>query len=149
MAVDLAERFRARREARFHIQVRLESIPSAIATPGEVRVAGRVTRLFRSKGDLTVGDPVAFTLRVYQRGEHVPPGVAYLLEGDLRRAEYIEAFLNGKPPNCEVPLEEYALLAGPQANASMTIGDREVRLNAGATSMTNPRCRRWWRFWAD
>jgi hypothetical protein len=68
MAAPLEFHLKARREARFHVQVEVEKIPTEFVTPAEVPVGGRVVRVFRSDENLKVGDRVTFSVRVSRRG---------------------------------------------------------------------------------
>jgi hypothetical protein len=147
VAVDLLTRLKARKEARFHVQVALEKIQADPSTPGEVRVEGRVTRIFHTDGTLALGDNVSFILHVYQHDEATPPGPVYVSYDRLANATHIEAYLNGTAPRCDIPAGEYTLLFGPREQPSMTVAELE-NVVTDATLVTPVRTHsRSWRFW--
>jgi hypothetical protein len=146
MAVDAIARIKARREAPFHVQIQVNSIPPEFSTPAEVLVEGRIVSVFRSDGRLMVGDRVSFAVRVCREGEETPPGPAYLAHEELVRATHIEAYLTGNPPHCEIPLEEYEVFTGFRAGPNMTVAQLES-LPAGRPGSISTRERKWWQIW--
>jgi hypothetical protein len=146
MAVSLTERLEARRLAPFHVQVELEPWRPLRSKSGLIPIAGRVSRIFKGQGMISVGDRVTLSVKVCRVGEEMPPGAAYLLEDDLRHATYIEVYLDGTPPQYQIVLDECAILAGPLDDAQMTDASVETLLETGP-SAPRPRARRWWRFW--
>lgn len=147
MAIDLVTRLRARKEARFHVQAALEKIPNNLSTPGQIRMYGQVTRVFRTDGTLRLGDKVSFGLYVFQSNEVTPPGPAYVSFDRLACATHIEAYLNGNPPSCDIPCDEYTLLLAPREQPCMTLAELE-KLIQGRTLVTPDNVRkRSWRFW--
>lgn len=146
MAFDAMERVRARREALFHAQIEVASFPVDISTPCEVRVEGRVVSVFRGDGRLRVGDRVTFAVRVFREDDEITPGPAYLPYEELVRATHIEAYLNGNPPLCEIPLDEYEVFAGLRAGPNMTVAQFEGSPLGRAGSALMPE-RKWWQVW--
>jgi hypothetical protein len=146
MAIGLAERVKARRLAPFHVQLELEPSGTVRSTPGLMPIAGRVSRIFKGHGKVSVGDRLTFSVNVCRRGEETPPGAAYLFEDDLRHATYIEVYLDGTPPQCQIVFDECAILAGQRDDALMTDASVETLMETGQ-SAPPLRPRRWWRFW--
>jgi hypothetical protein len=149
MAADAAQRLRARRDARFHVQVGLEQVPINVLTPAEVPVEGRVIRIFRGDGRLALGDRVTFTVPVCREGDEAPPGSAYLRYDDLVRATHMEAYLNGQPRHCEVPLDECTILTGPREEPSMTVAELEQLLAGRKGTPAVYQAKQWWQFWKE
>jgi hypothetical protein len=74
-----------------------------IEKTGMVPVAGRVVAVFRGDGKLNSGDEVRFSAAVYRNPNEIPPGGwSWISKDAFSNAEYLEVFLNGEPPNCEV-----------------------------------------------
>jgi hypothetical protein len=100
--------------ARFHVQVELDSVPAVTRTPGRVRVAARVIRVFRGAADLRVGEPVKFAVSVRRPLDDVPDGATLWTDFDaLRGARFMEVYLGGKPPNCFVPRWQSKIIQMP------------------------------------
>jgi hypothetical protein len=142
MSIDIMQRLKARREAQFHVQVELESIPSNILTPSEVSLLGRVIRIFRSDGRLGLRDEVAFTIRVCKTGDEIRPGSSYLLYDELIGATHIEVYLNGNPPHCEIPIDEFMILEAPSAEPRMAVSELEELI-----ASREGKRKIWWQFW--
>ena len=128
----LYDRIAARRNAPFHVQVELTDLPT---DPPEnyVRIGGAVVRVFRSDGTLNFGDSVSFEVWVCSRGKE-PTGPRYVYHQDLVGMGHVEAYLDGKPPDCGFVGYEYTLVPGPSEQPTLTLGE----LNAA---------RKWWQFW--
>jgi len=146
MAIDAKTRLKARREAPYHVQIEIGELPPEIKTPSAVPIMGQAVRVFKSDGKLKVGERVNFTVRVFRETDLVPPGSAYLLEDALRHAAYMEAFLNGPPPQFDLVLDERTLLDAPTAEPVMSSTElgghgETARENAPARSS------KWWEFW--
>jgi hypothetical protein len=103
---------RARRWARFHVQVELEEVPENDPSFSDVPVNARVVRVFRHKWRwwhwpwrwrLKVGDRVSYLVSVVSEGDPIRPGgVFWTPYGALKNAKFMEVFLNGAPPRCSV-----------------------------------------------
>lgn len=113
MAVPFHGHLRARLKARFHVQVQLEQPGADFETPAVVPVRGRVVRVFRGGRALRVGDEVRFSVTVFRRGGPVWPGAGFMWYDEFIRTTYMEAYLNGDPPACELPLHECTAIDGP------------------------------------
>ena len=148
MATSGAERLAARRDARFHVQVTVGRFPEEIRTPGLVLLRGVVVKVFRSDGGLSigVGDEVSFTVPVCRDGDEVPPGSAHLLREILARTAYLEVYLNGRPPRCEVACDEFESIAAPgdtPAMSPISLGSPEEPRGV----LPSQGKRRWWQLW--
>jgi hypothetical protein len=123
---------KARRNARFHLQVVIEEVPSHVKTPCEqLLITGKVVRIFRGRHNLRQGDFVKFNIAV--QGEPyvaMCSGIFWLNYSNLLQAKYMEVYLNGNPPNCSVALWQYALLDISTDQPTMSSESRS-----------------WWKFW--
>jgi hypothetical protein len=106
---------KARHQALFHLQVELQSLPSNVKMPCEdLRVKGQVVRIFRGHYHFQIRDTVKFALAVLGDRDAPPlSGILWLRDSNLRQMQYIEVFLNGKPPIYDVALYQYELIEAP------------------------------------
>jgi len=139
MAVPLAGHLQARKKARFHVQAKIEKIPTDIQTPAQVLVEGTVVQVFRSDGSLGLGDRVGFLVWVCREGDHVPLGPVCGFLDRLASATHIEAYLNGAPPRCEVALDEWLPLETASDEPRLTVEELERQIRE-----TGKKKRRWW-----
>jgi hypothetical protein len=113
----------ARRSARYHVQVELEGAPAGLPDLGDVTVEGRVVRVFRTDGRLQVGDRVRFAVSVCRAGAKVPAGGAWWKPAEeLAAARFLEAFLDGTPPDCAVALWQSQIVGAPSDVPQMGSG---------------------------
>ncbi|MBM4068160.1 MAG: hypothetical protein FJ271_04355 [Planctomycetes bacterium] len=106
----------ARHEATYHVTVEVSSAALLGRTPGLVRVEGRVVELFRTDGRLRVGDPVTFVEAVTRPGDEIPcGGTRWKGCDEVLAAGFIEAFLDGEPPDCAVALWQSEVVPSPTA----------------------------------
>jgi hypothetical protein len=104
----------ARIQARFHVQVELVSVPEIARTPSNVHVGARVIRVFRGAPDLRIGDLVEFELSVCRQDDDIADGGTSWTDSDaLRRARFMEVYLNGEPPNTSMALGESRIIETP------------------------------------
>ena len=88
--------------AKYHVQVEIEDRVEVVQTPTHTPVTCRVCRVFCGN-DLHVGDTVRFEVSVCREGDDIPAGgVLWSSYDDFQKARYLEAFLEGNPPDCEV-----------------------------------------------
>ena len=104
----------ARRNAVYHVQVELIGPLPMIDTPGKVKVKAQVATVFRGSTSLKVGDQVTFEIAVTRKTDHpdsLPYGGQIWTDFDkLEAARFMEVFLNGEPPDCEVALWQSKLI---------------------------------------
>lgn len=110
MAIGLEGHLRARREAPYHVQVKIIERPVHVETTGSVFISCRVVRVFRTAGDLDVDGSVSFTLPVYLEREGMPTGPFYLPYRTFVKASHLEVYLEGTPPHCRVACEEFCVV---------------------------------------
>jgi hypothetical protein len=60
-----------------------------------------------------VGDEVTFSVHVYRPGDDIWPGPRFMLYEDFIRLDHLEAFLNGKPPEGKLALDEFVAIDSP------------------------------------
>ncbi|MFN0088582.1 MAG: hypothetical protein ACKVX9_24555 [Blastocatellia bacterium] len=141
----------ARHEARFHVLVEVVAARPAERTPGRMPIEARVVEAYRSDGTLRAGDLVRFQENVMRPGDEIPCGGVWWKQHDeVLQARYIEAFLDGDPPNCAVVLSQSQIVASPDGTARMegwfplaAIKQRALQ----ALAEREASGRRWWRFW--
>lgn len=150
MAIPLEGRLKVRLTAPFHVQVELEKWQNIQRVAGDIEVRGRVVRVFRTDGRLTVGDPVAFTLWACDAGDE-PTGPAYIYFDDLMPASYVEAYLYGDPPKCDLGAYEFSVIPAPSDEPTLTPRELEGLLaqlvNPRVVAQTVLKATDWWRFW--
>ena len=82
----------ARRDAEFHVQVKIRHVQSNVATPGQARVDAEVIRIFRGQHALKLGDAVRFVVSVLTGNENfkdVPfGGTIWTNYNDLHAAKF-------------------------------------------------------------
>ena len=148
MAILFEGRLAARREAPFHVQMSVE--PRVVAT-GEAQIAGKVVRVFRTDGRLRDGDDIVWPIWVCRRGDE-PTGPAFIHVDDLARASFIEVYLRGTPPACELAAYEFTLIDAPTEQPLLSPSELEELLkdlaqhHQGVTRPARNRVR-WWQFW--
>lgn len=141
----------ARHEARFHVQIEVLSAAPAERTPGPMPVQARVVRVFRGDGSLAAGDSVHFVEQVTRPGDEIPcGGMIWKAHDAVLSARYLEAFLNGDPPNCVIPLCQSEVIAAPTVRPIMPGYFPFVAVRVRAlreVARAHAEGRRWWRFW--
>lgn len=138
MASSLTGRVHCRKTAPFHVQIQLEKEEVAVPATNDVR--GRVVRIFRGDGRLQPGDLVTFKIYVCRPGGE-PTGPAFIYEKALAAANYLEAYLNGNPPNYELAAYELEIVEAPTDEPKMNVAQLE-ELVRGKT----PVKKKWWKF---
>jgi hypothetical protein len=111
--------------APFHVQIELDKAGeprAALDRWGRARlteVRGRVVRVFRTDGRLDTGDNVEFPLWVCEKGDE-PTGPAFIYEGAYAGAVYLEAYLTGTPPKCDLCAYEFRVVDAPSDQPVLT-----------------------------
>ena len=116
---------------------------------GETRVQGQAIRVFRTDGRLAVGDRVAFRLWVCREGD-IPTGPAYIYYDAFVEATYLEAYLHGTPPECELAAYEFRVIDAPSDEPTLTVEELEGMLAQFERAGHTPRKhkgKRWWQVW--
>ena len=128
----------ARHEARFHVQARFELVGEVDRTPCFAQVEATVVSVFRGKDLIRVGERLCFGVGVTRPGDCLPEsGVVWQPDAAFREARFVEVFLNGDPPACEVALSQIMLLDAPSDGPRMrghypTVALRHRRAQAQA-----------------
>ena len=113
---------RARKLARFHVQVKLEDARLPSSYPGEARIIAIVVRLFRGNEGLAVGDRVTFDLCVVQHMDQIPTsGEWWTLAARVSAGQLMEAFLDGEPPDCKLAHWQSMLIDADSAEPQMKL----------------------------
>jgi len=133
-------RLRARHEAPFHVQLELEKTRVLECVPGDMQVSGRAVRVFRTDGRLAVGDHLAFTLWICRAGDE-PTGPAYIYYDDFMGASYMEVYLYGSPPDCQLAGYELSVVDAPSDEPKLPPDEFDFWLKTAGGDI------RWWQFW--
>ena len=115
----LYDRVGARRDAPFHVQVKLTDLP-AVSPEDYVRIGGVVVRVFRGSMILKLGDSLSFVVWVCSKGRE-PTGPPYVYHQDVVGMGHIEAYLGGKPPDCVLVVYEFTMMTEPSDEPKLTI----------------------------
>ena len=86
---------KARKEAPYHVQVRILSVNGPLKTPGECAITSEVVRIFRDvSGRLKQATRLAFTISCRKPADELNVGGALWQDYDsLLSAEFLEVFL--------------------------------------------------------
>jgi hypothetical protein len=104
------DEFRALRDARYHVQVRVIGVPYVRPVLergyGPASVKGEIVNVFRGDEDLKIGDKVKFSANCHTDEKNRPLGgyCGYRLD-EFEKVEFFEVFLNGAPPHCQLAHE--------------------------------------------
>jgi hypothetical protein len=148
MAISTKGRLAARRTAPFHIQMALET---RAVERGRAQIAGKVVRVFRTDGRLAEGSNVGFEIWVCQPGDE-PTGPAYIYADTLAKASFLEAYLRGTPPACELAAYEFTAVDAPTDQPVLNPAELEELLkerypHQAAGASAGPNHVKWWQFW--
>ena len=125
--IALEGRLKWRQIAPFHVQLQLEKLLSTPRVAGDVQVQGSAVRVFRTDGRLALRDRVGFVIFACNPGDE-PTGPAYIYVDDLTKAQYMEVYLYGDPPECKLAAYEFTVVGGPSDEPLLTPHDLEVLL---------------------
>ena len=103
---------KAREGAPFHVQIAITKVEAPSNRPGSCQVEGQVLRIFKNAtGALAPDEIVGFSVSCHRKGERVPVGGTVWLDTDaLEKADYMEVYLAGTPPEMTVPLWNYRII---------------------------------------
>jgi hypothetical protein len=148
MAIPLEGRLHWRRTAPFHVQIELDKAGDRGGGLRQIQVHGLVVRVFRTDARLSAGDHVEFPLWVCRRGDE-PTGPAFIYEDPWAKALYLEAYLAGTPPKCELAAYELCVLDAPSDWPILTPEELESELLpvSPQTKAGQGSKRRIWQFW--
>jgi hypothetical protein len=126
----------ARELTTFHGQVKLLSVETTRQTPANVQVDAEICRVFRGPAPYRPGLSVRFAVSVLtgkEPLESVPiGGTRWTNYRDLLWAKYMEVFLNGDPPACQIALWQSAIIDAPSSQPVLDSGNpiqvRSLRL---------------------
>ena len=105
---------RARKNAQLHVQVEMDPINQKVEKDCEnFSITGKIVRIFRGYRVCRIGDPVNFNVAIKVSSNYCPSGILWLGFSDLFYNNYMEVYLNGNLPNCNVALYQYKLLETP------------------------------------
>jgi hypothetical protein len=143
MAIHFKGRIHWRKTAPYHLQLELDQKAIQLELAKEYqhwdgsRIECRVVRLFRSNKGLTIDDRVSFRIFVCEPGLE-PTGPAYIYKKDLVQTTFMEAYLHGEPPECQLAAYEFEILKnGPTKKPVMSVGQLKKSM------------KRWWEVWKD
>ncbi len=107
----------ARQRALFHGQVRILTVATEVRTPGQASVEAGIVKIFRGPPPFLPGAEVRFDVSVLSGDEPLEQiplgGTIWTNLTALRAASYLEVFLNGNPPECEIALWQQRIIDQP------------------------------------
>lgn len=109
---------KARREATFHLELRMLAAEPTRTQPGQAMVSGEVTRTYRTNARVKAGDTLRFWVDTTRRGLRSPPGddVRLELEG-LLPGRWLEGYFTAgtKDGELAVALRQVGIFAASSA----------------------------------
>ena len=140
MAIPLATRREALKMADLHVQVALQNIPSNFDKPyGDLHVAGKIIRIFRSSVPLKIDDVVEFDVPVVMREKGIAPdGGMICWYEDILGQRHMEVCLNGQPPSCSIAADLFEVISGPTESPTIVFDEEDKK---------EPKKRKWWQWW--
>jgi len=140
VAIPLVARRDSLRMADLHAQVALQNIPSNFEKPyGNLHVAGKIIRIFKSSVPLKIDDVVEFDVPVAMRGKDIAPdGGTTCWYEDILRQRHMEVCLNGTPSLCSMATDLFEVISGPTESPTIVFDEEDK---------TEPKKRRWWQWW--
>jgi hypothetical protein len=133
----------ARDKAMFNVQVKILKVAGPAQTPGPCAVTGEVARVFRDKlGTLKQGGILDFAVDCSKPGDPVVVGGTLWTDYDsLRKAKYLEVFLNGTERGYEVALWQSRIIEAPTEQPTFVPpGGASSGPHCRAGKSTVPRC---------
>jgi hypothetical protein len=148
MYISLEGRLAVRRSAPFHLQMALET---RAVERREAQIVAKVVRVFRTDGRVVEGSSVTFRIWVCEPGDE-PTGPAYIYNDDLMKAFFMEAYLRGTPPACELAAYEFTLIDAPTDEPVLNPSQLEELLEDPSpyqqvVEPTISKPVKWWQFW--
>ncbi len=107
---------KARQEALLHLQVKILPFKTEIKPDcfyAAFPIEGKIVRVFRGHKICKIGQILDFNIAVKSSSEIMLGGRLFLNAKQLKTYQYMEVYLNGKPPQCEVALSQNILLKEP------------------------------------
>ena len=114
-------RVKGRITARYHVQVELVEKAPISQTPVHAVVRAKVLRVFRGDDQLPVGSEVRFSVAVARTDDDREYGRPWMLPSIFESAKYMEVFLDGSPPECEICSSQAAVILKPIDSPSMRV----------------------------
>jgi hypothetical protein len=127
----------ARIDSRYHVQVKLLRMVIG-QTPSEVPLHGIVVRVFRGGENLNVGSEIQFSVDVISNKDEPRFGdEVWQVKESIEKAKYMEAFLDGNPPQCKVAAWQSFIINAPSDTPQIDVpserGDRNPGLGKSIT----------------
>ena len=111
----------ARRSADHHLQVQIEIVRMPPVFPGQASIEARVGSVFVGDKSL-MGRTVEFEVSTLRRRDEMPTdAILWVFAEGLVPGAWLEVFLNGNPPRCNVALWQNDLIAGPTEKPTMSL----------------------------
>jgi hypothetical protein len=138
----------ARSVAPFHVQLELLNRPETPLGYGkDIVLRGTIVRLFRGAPLLSLGSELSFHIWLGDPDEEEaigsPPFVIY---EDLIRLPYVETYLTGQPPKCEIVCYEFQFIPAPSDAPYLPTDSSDPELYEEQILGHNLRWKRWWEF---
>jgi hypothetical protein len=144
MTMGLEGRLKARREAPLHVQLQLTSVPPECPNH-EVAIEGRIVTVFRGQALAAAGAVVEFPIWVCRPGDE-PTGPAYVYHDTLVAATYMELYLYGSPPKCQLAAYEFVVIASSSATPVLSAEDLQ-QVESPSIRREQAVLKKWWHLW--
>ena len=114
-----------RKTAKFHVQVEIVSLEKPGYFPATIQLEGRLIKIFRdNENQLTIGDTITFPIEVTDEGAFIPEGATlWTYYKNISSARFMEAFLNGEPPDLEIELWQKVIIPSASEKPYMIVKD--------------------------
>ena len=125
----------ARGQAKFHLQVEIESFNIHV-TPEHFPVHAKVRRVFRGKKLIRVGDLIRFSVAVSSPQDLIPAGgILWMRRSSAETARFLEVFLDGDPPELDVRLSQVYCIESISETPQIEVPtEQEIADNGDATA---------------
>jgi len=114
----------ARKNAAYHVQVRIVSVSIPDKTPGECMVQGTTERIFRDNAkNLKPNQSVSFQVSCLKEGDPMSPpgGTLWTRVERLQAAKYMEVYLDrAKGGHFHIPLWQSQIIEGISAQPALS-----------------------------
>lgn len=105
----------ARREAPYHLQVKVTRVTTSITRRNRCEIEARVVTEFRdTQGDMGAGTPIRFTIPCYHRADAFPGGCTpWALSARIKAAKYMETYMTRRNGKLQLALWQWKAISSP------------------------------------
>ena len=103
-----------RKLARFHLQLTILTVSLPASTPGIARVIAQVETILRGDDSLSRGSHIAIEIGIARKDDPLPESPdMWILAEKVTPGLWLEAYLNGEPPNCSIVASQVSPIEAP------------------------------------